>query len=82
MLNEMASIVATGLDEVMWHVPRLRPLLMNSIVETMQNVVEIGSKLSKEEEALDSAAHVHPNGELLASLEEQRTCLMQYATNL
>jgi hypothetical protein len=70
MLNEMTSIDGTGLDEVMLHVPRLRPLVMNSIVETMQNVVEIGSKLSKEEEAPDSAVHLHPNGELLASLEE------------
>jgi hypothetical protein len=79
MLNEMTSIVGTGLDEVMRHVPRLRPLVMKAIVEAMMNVVNMGSELAKDEEALDLIAN--PDDKQLASLEERRTCLMQYATN-
>jgi hypothetical protein len=79
MLNEMTAIVGTGLDEIMRHVPRHRPLVMKAIVEAMEKVVDIGSTLEKQEEALDVADQ--SNDAQKAALEEQRTCLMQYATN-
>jgi len=79
MLNEMTAIVGTGLDEIVRHVPRHRPLVMKAIVEVMQNVVDIGLKLAEQEEALDLTAQLYD--EQQAGLEEQRTCLMQYATN-
>ena len=79
LLNEMTAIVGTGLDEIMRHVPRHRPLVMKAIVEAMQDVVGIGSKLAEQEEALDLTAQ--QGDAQLVSLEEQRTCLMQYALN-
>jgi hypothetical protein len=79
LLNEMTAIVGTGMDEIMRHVPRLRPLVINAIVQMMRNVVEIGSKLVEQEEASDEK--LQP-GELVdASIEQTRTCLMQYAMN-
>jgi len=80
LLNEMTAIVGTGLDEIMRRVPRHRPLVMKAIVQAMQNVGEIGSKLAEQEEALDLTG-AEPGDALIASLEEQRTCLMHYAMN-
>ena len=51
---------------------------MSAIVQAMENVVAFGSKLAEQEEAFDTATM--SNDAECSNLEEQRTCLMQYAS--
>lgn len=72
MLKEMTAIVrADGLDKIMWHVQRQRPLVTKAIVEAMEKVVGIGSILEQQEEVLDVADQ--SNDARKANLEEQLT---------
>eukprot|EP00980_Cylindrotheca_fusiformis_P007262 scaffold1525_cov142-Cylindrotheca_fusiformis.AAC.62 len=79
LLNEMTAIVGTGLDEIMRHVTTLRPLVCRGIADAMNEVAEFGESLLNREEAKDNTA---PQMEMPASqLENERSCLMQYALN-
>ena len=79
LLNEMTSIVGTGLDEVMRHVPSLRVLVMESIVMAMKEVIKLGKSLvDREEQAILCDEQDAP----ATGLENDRTCLMQYTLNL
>jgi len=39
MLNEMASIIGTGLDEVMRHVPGIKSIVIKALVALIERVV-------------------------------------------
>jgi hypothetical protein len=79
LLNEMTAVVGTGLDEVIRHVPTLRSLVIESIVEAMKGVIDFGKSLVERE---DSNSLSNVQDAPASSLEDDRTCLMQYALNL
>lgn len=77
LLNEMAAIVGTGLDEIMRHNPtNLRPLLMKAIVQVMNRIVYIGKQLTLKEE------HNIPCDLSDTDLITERTYLVQYSHNI
>ena len=76
LLNEMTAIVGNGLDEIMRHVPSLRPQVIAAIVDAMKETVRIGKELTVRERSLLSGLTAAP-----PALENERTCLMQYALN-
>lgn len=79
LLNEMTAIVGTGLDEIMRHVTTLRPLICKAIAEAMNAVADLGEELIRKEDGKDTLA---PQMDMQASkLENERSCLMQYALN-
>mmetsp|Transcript_9044 Transcript_9044/g.11092 ORF Transcript_9044/g.11092 Transcript_9044/m.11092 type:complete len:4662 (-) Transcript_9044:66-14051(-) len=75
LLNEMTAIVGTGLDELMRHVPSLRPLGTKALVMAIRRVKTLGVRLLKEEESFGLSTPSR-------ALENSRTCLMQYAYNM
>ena len=79
MLIEMTAILGTGLDEIMRHVNSMRPLVCEAIAEAMNNVAALGEELSRKESELERTI---PEIDRAASdLENERSCLMQYALN-
>mmetsp|Transcript_3628 Transcript_3628/g.8298 ORF Transcript_3628/g.8298 Transcript_3628/m.8298 type:complete len:4344 (+) Transcript_3628:221-13252(+) len=80
LLNEMTAIVGTGLDEIMRHVNSLRPLVCDAIVEAMNTVSAFGDELLLEEEKSQDSTSPEDSAKT-ASLENQRSCLMQYVLN-
>ncbi|GAX13555.1 E3 ubiquitin-protein ligase HUWE1 [Fistulifera solaris] len=72
LLNEMTAVIGTGLDEVMRHVDRLRPQILQAITEAMNEVVMYADELRVLEDAF---RHEEKN------VEEMRTCLIQYVMN-
>ena len=48
LLNEMAAIVGTGLDELMRHNPSLRRACLKAVVGAMNRAVRIGKELENE----------------------------------
>jgi len=77
LLSETSAIIGTGLDEIMRHVPSLRPQVMASIVDGINQIIEIGRDLHRceETEKLDL------NYSEATPLEDRRSCLMQYVLN-
>lgn len=80
LLNEMAAVVGTGLDEIMRHTTSLRSLVTLSISEVLNYVAEIGEKLAMDEKDSDHGSRKSA-GPTATDLENQRSCLMQYAVN-
>eukprot|EP00804_Cyclotella_cryptica_P030429 CCRYP_008520-RB/>CCRYP_008520-RB protein AED:0.03 eAED:0.03 QI:213/1/1/1/1/1/14/495/4469 len=79
LLNEMAAIVGTGMDEVMRHNPNLKSCVMKAIVQVMNRIVFIGKNLTMREEHLINESHsIFQN----VDLETSRTYLMQYSHNI
>ena len=79
LLNEMTAIVGTGLDEIMRHVQSMRPLILDAIAEAMNKVAALGEELALKELQQEWTP---PKMDLPASdLENERSCLMQYALN-
>jgi E3 ubiquitin-protein ligase HUWE1 len=79
LLNEMTAIVGTGLDEIMRHVQSMRPLILDAIAEAMNKVAALGEELALKELRQEWTP---PKMDLPASdLENERSCLMQYALN-
>eukprot|EP00567_Pseudictyota_dubia_P015262 CAMPEP_0197439912 /NCGR_PEP_ID=MMETSP1175-20131217/6549_1 /TAXON_ID=1003142 /ORGANISM="Triceratium dubium, Strain CCMP147" /LENGTH=155 /DNA_ID=CAMNT_0042969917 /DNA_START=1 /DNA_END=464 /DNA_ORIENTATION=- len=76
LLNEMASIVGTGLDEIMRHVSSLRPLVIDAVVGTIRRVATLGKEL-EEAESKDGAGD---DGE--EEREAAMNRLAQYASNV
>ena len=78
LLNEMSSIIGTGMDELMRHNPSLKVLVLRAIVLVMKRVVYLGKKLIEDEDAATTTA----GGEGSEDLETARTRLMQYTSNI
>ena len=76
LLNEMSAIVGSGLDELMRHVPTLRELGIKALVQAINRIVKIGKKLLSDEKTAEQT------GTGFDHLEDERTCLMQYAYNI
>lgn len=84
LLNEMAAIVGTGLDELMRHNPSLKQLCMKAVVQAMNRIVHVGRELMNEEDraiAFASFTSTKPPPDP-AELEMSRTYLMQYGYNI
>lgn len=72
LLNDMTSIVGTGVDELMRHVPSLRPLVIEALVGIVKRIVTIGENMFG---VKNSSNESGPS-------ENSRTLLMQYALNI
>lgn len=79
LLNEMTAIVGTGLDEIMRHVERLKPLVFQALASAMKEVVQIAKELAHREE--DLFGLFGPPEFERAAIETDRTCLIQYVLN-
>jgi len=91
LLNDMTAIVGTGIDELMRHVPSLRPLGISALVGAVKRVVFLGKQLiideEKEDERYFSTANSTMDEDVICNaggtpLENSRTCIMQYAFNI
>ena len=79
LLNEMGSIIGTGLDEIIRHVERLKPLIVAAIADAMNKVVSIASDLVHREE--ETLAIGYTLTDEIVALENERSCLIQYILN-
>ena len=78
LLNEMAAIIGTGLDEIMRHNPTtLKPSVIKALVLVMNRIVHIGKQLTSKEECSSSVSD--DNG---VDLVTARTYLVQYSHNI
>jgi len=76
MLNEMASLIGTGLDELMRHVPSMKKTVIKSLVILVKRVVHLGTKMSNlEDEAEKSETNIDKK-------DDCRICLVHYASNV
>lgn len=85
LLNEMAAIIGTGLDELMRHNPNLKLICLTALVEVMGKIVKIGQSLIvAEDEAIDPNVKENVNDSLpkMDDLISDRTCLMQFGFNI
>ena len=85
LLNEMAAIIGTGLDEFMRHNPNLRSICLTALVEVMGKIVKIGQSLIvAEDEVIDPSIKENVNDPLpkMDDLISDRTCLMQFGFNI
>ena len=79
LLNEMTSIVGTGLDEIMRHVPSLSKLICKAISEAMMEVVSYGNLVSKNECDLPTTGQDAVRVPI--DVDHDRSCLIQYTLN-
>jgi hypothetical protein len=76
LLNELAAIVGTGLDEIMRHNPiNLKPLIIQAVIKVMNRIVYIGKTLTLKEGQSS-------NETVEADLVTERTYLVQYSHNV
>jgi hypothetical protein len=73
LLNEMAAMIGTGLDEIMRHNPNLKTKCLEAVVQVIKRVVSMGRNLTSDEDSQHVAA---------SNLENSRTILMQYVYNV
>ena len=73
LMNEMASMIGTGLDEIMRHNPNLKTLCLQAVVQFIKRVVIIGKTLISDEES-DAVAD--------RNIDNARTQAMQYGYNV
>ena len=60
LLNEMTSLVGTGLDEMMRNAPVLRPLGINALATAVRRVLNFGNRLlEKEKDKKDHLSLIH-----------------------
>jgi len=78
MLNEMTSIVGTGLDEIMRHVPSLSKPICKAISNAMMEVVAFGDQVVSKELnlLLKDTRDAVPS-----DVDHERSCLIQYCLN-
>ncbi len=78
MLNEMASIIGTGLDEVMRHVPNIKSIVIKALVALVERVVHLGTVVTQSED------HYRNKDEnpLDATKNDKRVSLIHYASNV
>lgn len=79
LLNEMTAIVGTGLEEIVRHISILKPLVCTAIANAMNKVAEIGENLALKEKEFDVGSFKKEGP--ATDLENERSCLMQYALN-
>jgi len=85
LLNEMAAIIGTGLDELMRHNPNLKSICLTALVEVMGKIVKIGQSLIVAE---DKAIIPNVKENVIDPLPQMddlisgRTCLMQFGFNI
>lgn len=80
LLNEMTAIVGTGLDEIMRHVERLKPLVLKAIADAMNELVTYAEDLVRRE-ADTFDATVSSGAPHRLEIEDERSCLIQYVLN-
>ena len=78
LLNEMTSIVGTGLDEIMRHVPSLSKPICKAISNAMMQVVAYGDEVIAKE--LSSYPEDGQSAEPF-DIDHERSCLIQYCLN-
>jgi E3 ubiquitin-protein ligase HUWE1 len=79
LLNEMTSIVGTGLEEIVRHVERLKPLVINAIADALNQIVIFASDLVERENNFFTM-DVMLN-EQQKSIDNERSCLIQFVLN-
>jgi hypothetical protein len=72
----MASIFGTGLDEVIRHVPSLKPLCITALVDALKNIIGVGEALVSEEIAAQGTSP-----QVGDPLINKRTAFLQYVNN-
>jgi len=77
LLNEMTSIVGTGLDEIMRHVPTLSVPICKAISNAMLQVVAFGEEVVAKELKL----HSTESQGAPSATDHERSCLIQYCLN-
>lgn len=85
LLNEMAAIIGTGLDEFMRHNPNLRSICLTALVEVLGKIVKIGQSLIvAEDKAIAPNVKENVNDHLpkMDDLISDRTFLMQFGFNI
>jgi len=76
--GDMAAIFGTGVDEVIRHVPSLRPLCIDALVGALKKIIAIGEELKADEQAADLAnIRTSPTDPLI----NRRTAYLQYVSN-
>lgn len=78
LLNEMASMIGTGLDEIMRHNPNLTTICLRAVVQVIKRVTSMGRRLTSDEETITDASSIINT----SRLESDRTCLIQYICNV
>ena len=78
LLNEMAAIVGTGLDEIMRHNPiHLKPLVVKAVIQVLNRIVYVGKQLTMREESFDIKSDNNISEEMTS-----RTYFVQYCCNI
>ena len=78
MSGEMASMIGSGLDEIMRHVPCLKSIVIHSFVMFIRRVVYIGTDLVQKETKVEPMA----NSNRHSNIESSRIQFMHYAHNI
>ena len=68
MLNDMSSLIGSGLDELIRHVPDSKSTVINALVATIERISYLGQDVADTESKKSS--------------NESRICLMHYASNI
>jgi len=78
LLNEIASAIGGGIDELIRHVPSIKSFAMNAFVKMIDRVEFIGRKISTAEDQSQF------NGSTISIKERRnaRVCLMHYGNNV
>ncbi|KAL9185952.1 hypothetical protein ACHAXT_003729 [Thalassiosira profunda] len=82
LLNELAAIVGTGMDELMRHTPSLKTVVITAVVGVMERVAHLGKELVAAEDAAVTNTNCDDARESDADLEVRRTQLAQYVHNV
>lgn len=80
LLNEMTTVVGTGLEDIMRHYECLKPLVLKGIADAMAKVVMFAEDLFAREREIEHASNQVSPVEL-QSIENERSCLIQYCLN-
>ena len=79
LLNDLNSAIGSGCEEIMRHVPSLKGPICGAICDGMKRVASFGASLLETEEGfMGKLQHAGPEAD---KLQNDRTCLMQYALN-
>lgn len=71
MLNDMASLIGAGLDELIRHVPNSKHAVIKALVATIERIKHLGQEVVDAESKHNSQNSNH-----------SRLCLMHYASNI
>jgi len=85
LLDEATAIIGTSLDEMMRHVPNLRPQIMQAIVNSIRRIVSLDQKLAVKESKANSGFPIEdpPDPQYSGTtLEMDRSHIMHYTNNI